>query len=65
MTVSKGAKIIAAVIAAIIVILLLVAIILLATHGSDDHDIGTYVVKEEFVKTIKINKLTISYPRRS
>ena len=53
MTVSKGAKIIAAVVAAIIVILLLVAIILLATHDSDDHDPGTYVVKEEFVKPLK------------
>ena len=41
MTVSKGAKIIAAVIAAILFILLLVAIILLATHGHDDAT-GTY-----------------------
>ena len=52
MAVSKGAKIIAAVIAAILIILLLVAIILLATHGHDD-DTGIYVVKEEFIKTLK------------
>ena len=51
MTVSKGAKIFAAVIAAIIFIELLVVIILLATHGHDD-DTGTYVVKEEFVKPL-------------
>ena len=36
MTISKGAKIFAAVIAAIIFIELLVVIILLATHGHDD-----------------------------
>ena len=65
MTVSKGAKIIAAVIAAILFILLLVAIILLATHGHDD-DTGIYAVKEEFVQTLKITfKLEISYPRKS
>ena len=55
MTVSKGAKIIAAVVAAIIIILLLVAIILLAIHGHDDDTPGTYdyVIKEEFVKPLK------------
>ena len=36
MTVSKGAKILAAIIAAIIFIELLVVIILLVTHGHDD-----------------------------
>ena len=53
MTVSKGAKIFAAVITTIILIELLVVIILLATHGHDD-DTGIYAVKEEFVQTLKI-----------